>query len=263
MQFKRQLEGIKWRFLWVVVALGIGTSLTFYYRIEIFQLLLAPAGGRLSPSGMPIFTAPTEMFSVTIDLVMKGGIVAAFPVAVYHLYRLASPMIGRRPRRLIRNYLMLGAVLYLGGTAFAYFIMLPTGLRFLLSFSTDIASPMIRISEYLTLVLAMLFWLGVVFELPLLMMLLAHIRLVSHRQFQKFRRYVPLAAFILGAFITPTFDAINQTLVAVPLILLYELGILLAWLVRPKGKRDPSKPYEGTLCGNNNERRCVGCDCPL
>ena len=242
MQFKRRFGGIRWRFLWVFVALGIGASFTFYYRIEIFQLLMAPAGGRLSPSGKPIFTDPVEMFSVTIDLVGKGGIVAAFPVAVYHLYRFASPMIGRSPRYLIRNYLMLGAALYLGGTAFAYFIMLPTGLRFLLSFSTDIADPMVRISEYLSLVLAMIFWMGVVFELPLIMMLLAHIRLVSHRQFQKFRRYVPLAAFILGALITPTVDMVNQTLVAVPLIVLYEFGVFLAWLVRPKGIRDPSKP---------------------
>lgn len=176
------------------------------------------------------------MFGVTIDLVLKGGIIAAFPVAVFHLYRLFSPMLGSTPRRLIRNYLLLGAFLYLGGTAFAYFVMLPTGLRFLLSFGTDIATPMIRISEYLTLVLTLIFWLGVVFELPLIMMLLAHIRLVSHKQFKKFRRYVPLAAFILGAMITPTVDFINQTLVAVPLILLYELGIFLSWLVRPKVK---------------------------
>lgn len=233
-QLKRQLRGVKRRLLWVFLALGVGASLAFYYRMEIFHLLLAPADGRLSPSGMPVFIAPTEMFSVTIDLVMKGGFVAAFPVAVYHLYRFASPMLGSRPRRLIRTYFMLAAALYLGGTAFAYFILLPTGLRFLLSFGTDIATPMIRISEYLTLVMAMLFWLGVVFELPLVMMLLAHIRLVSHRQFRKFRRYVPLAAFIMGAVITPTMDMVNQTLVAVPLMLLYEFGVLLAWVVRPK-----------------------------
>lgn len=240
-----QLRGVKWRLLSVFVALGIGSSLTFYYRREIFHLLVAPAGGQLSPSGMPIFIAPTEMFGVMIDLVLKGGFVAAAPVAVYHLYRLASPMIGRRPRRLLRIYLTLGAALYLGGTAFAYFIMLPTGLRFLLHFSVDIATPMIRISEYLTLVLAMLFWLGVVFELPLVMMLLAHIRLVSHRQFKKFRRYVPLTAFIMGALITPTMDLVNQTLVAVPLMLLFELGIFLAWLVRRKLDDHGERHIEG------------------
>ena len=236
-QFRQRLRGVKRRLLYVCAALGVGASLTFYFRREIFHLLMAPAGGLLSSTGKPIFIAPTEMFSVTMDLVMKGGFVAAAPVAVYHLYRFASPMIGRRPRRLLRIYLALGAALYLGGTAFAYFIMLPTGLRFLLSFSADIATPMIRISEYLSLVMAMLFWLGVVFELPLAMMLLAHIRLVSYKGFRKFQRYVPLAAFTMGALITPTVDFVNSTLVAVPLIALYEVGIFLAWLVRPKLSR--------------------------
>lgn len=247
MQFKQQLEGIwqRWmffcRFLWrwrrvlsVFVALGIGASLTFYYRVEIFKLLLEPAGGRLSPNGMPIYTNPNEMFTVTIDLVGKGGIVTAVPVAVFQLYRFFSPKIGDTPRRLIRNYLLLAAFLYLAGTAFAYFVLLPTGLRFLLSFGTDIAVPMIRISEYLTLALTMLFWLGLVFELPLIMMLLAHIRLVSHEQFKKFRRYVPITASIFSVLITPTVDWVNVTLVTVPLIILYEFGVLLAWVVRPK-----------------------------
>ena len=254
-QFKQQLGRIwqQWlflcRFLWrwrrvlsVFVALGIGASLTFYYRVEIFNTLMAPAGGRLSPDGKPSFTNPNEMFTVTIDLVGKGGIVAAFPVAVYQLYRFFSPKIGETPRRLIRNYLLLGSVLYLCGTAFAYFVLLPTGLRFLLSFGTDIAVPYIRISEYLTLALTMLFWLGLVFELPLIMMLLSHIRLVSHMQLRKFRRYVPIVASIFSVLITPTVDWVNVTLVTVPIIVLYELGVYLAWLVRPKGIREPSKP---------------------
>lgn len=229
-----------WRLLSVFFALGLGASLTFYYRVEIFHLLLAPAGGRLSPSVQPVFLAPTEMFSVTIDLVGKGGIIAAFPVVVYHLYHFVSQIFGIGTRRLIRNYLLLGFALYLGGMAFAYFVMLPTGLKFLLSFGTEIATPMIRISEYLPLVLTLLFWMGVVFELPLIMMMLAHIRLVTHKQFQKFRRYVPLTAFILGALITPTVDIVNQTLVAVPLIVLYEFGVLLSWMVRPKGQGEPT-----------------------
>ena len=80
------------------------------------------------------------------------------------------------------------------------------------------------------------------FELPLIMMGLAHIRLVSHKQFQKFRRFVPLSAFFLGAMLTPTVDMVNQALVAIPLIILYEFGIFLSWLVRPKSIRDPSNP---------------------
>ena len=238
----RQLRGVKGRLLYVLVSLGVGSATTWYFKTEVFHLLLTPANGALSPDGQPIFTSPTEMFSATLDLVMKGGLLTAIPVAAFHLYRLVSPLLGKRPRRLIKGYAALGLALWLGGTAFAYFILLPTSLRFLLHFGTDIATPMIRITEYMALAMAMLFWLGIVFELPLIMMLLAHLRLVSHKQFRKVpRRYILIAAFILGAIITPTFDAVNQTLVAVPLIVLYEVGVFLAWVVRPKGLAESNK----------------------
>ena len=237
-QLGRQLRGLKWRALWVLSALGVGSSLTFYYRKEIFHLLLAPADGQLSPSGMPVFISPTEMFSVTIDLLIKGGLVLAIPMAAFQFYRFLCPLIGRTPRRLIRTYLLMGAALYLSGMAFAYFVMLPTGMQFLMQYGTDIATPMIRISEYIALAMALTFWLGFLFELPLAMMLLAHLRLVSYKQFRKVpRRYIALSAFILGAIVTPTFDMVNQTLVAVPLIVLYEVGVGLAYLVRPRVRR--------------------------
>ena len=174
------------------------------------------------------------MFSLVIGLAIKGGIVAALPVLVYHVYGLASHLLLVEQRRTIRRFLWLILFFYLAGTAFAYYVLLPTGLKFLLQFGTDIATPMIRISEYMELALAMLFWLGLVFEIPVVMLLLAKLRVVSHKQFQRFRRYVPIAALILGAIITPTFDIINQTLVALPLIFLYEVGIFLAWIARPK-----------------------------
>ena len=216
------------------VAFGVGASLTFYFRSTIFLWLLAPAGGQLSGTGHPIFTGPTEMFGLTVSLAMKGGIVAAAPVLVYHTYRILSPLFNKGKRREISLFLALGFILYLGGTSFAYFVLLPTGLRFLLTFGTDIATPMIRITEYMTLALAMIFWLGIVFELPLLMLLLTRLRVMSHTDFKKIRRYVPAMAFILGAIITPTFDIVNQTLVAVPLIALFEVGVFLSWMARPR-----------------------------
>ena len=218
----------------MLVAFGVGASLTWYFRTTIFLWLLAPAGDRLSGTGQPIFTGPTEMFGLTVSLVMKGGIVAAFPVLVYHTHCIISPLLNKWQRREFNLFLVLGSILYLGGTSFAYFVLLPTGLRFLLKFGTDIATPMIRITEYMDMALAMLFWLGVVFELPLLMLLLAKLRVMSHTGFRKIRRYVPAMAFIFAAIITPTFDIVNQTLVAVPLIVLFEVGVFFAWVVRPR-----------------------------
>lgn len=193
--------------------------------------------------GRPIFTSPTDMFSVTFDMVMKGGAVAAFPVLVYNVYALLlRPFLDTQRRRTALLFFGLLTLFYLAGTAFAYFVLLPTGLGFLLQFGTDIATPMIEITKYMELMLAMIFWLGIVFEIPVLMLMLAKLRLVSYRDFAKVCVYVPIAAVFFSMIITPTPDGVNMTLVAVPLILLYELGIFLAWLVRPKGIRDPSKP---------------------
>jgi len=200
--------------------------------------LLAPAGGLLSPyGGLPIFTAPTEMLSATIHLAMMGGVVTAFPVLTVGVLSLLNPLFTKRHRRFLFIFVPAIFVCYIGGAAFAYFVMLPVGLRFLLHFGEGIAIPMVRLTEYMSLITAMIFWLGVVFQLPIAMFLLAKMRIVSAGRLRKLRKYVPAAAFILSAVITPTFDIINQTMVAVPIILLYEVGLILAWLAEDGHKR--------------------------
>jgi sec-independent protein translocase protein TatC len=228
---------IRFRIFWIIVAFGVGASSTWYFREDIFRWLLAPAKGALSPWGLPVFTGPTEMLGSTISLAIKGGLVVAFPVLVFSIYGLAKPLLGQKQRRFAIVFLPAILLCYLGGAAFAYFVMLPTGMKFLLHFGTNIAVPVIRISEYMAIVTAMLFWLGIVFEIPLVMFLLAKMRLVSRRRFKRFRKYVPFAAFFLGAIITPTFDALNQTLVAVPIIVLYEFGLILSWVAEGGTRR--------------------------
>jgi hypothetical protein len=115
--------------------------------------------------------------------------------------------------------------------------MLPVGIAFLLHFGEGVAVPTIRISEYLSLVITLIFWLGVIFELPLLIFLLAKLRLVSYQRFKRIRKFVPPAAIIISAILTPTMDIVNQLLLAGPIIILYEVGLLLAWLAQPgKGR---------------------------
>ena len=209
-------------------------SLTWQFRVEIFGYLFAPADGQLSGTGKPIFTGPTEMFSITISLVMKGGLALAIPVLVYNIYDLFKPLFDKQKRRTILLFLWLMLIFYIAGMAFAYYVLLPAGLGFLLNFGTEIATPAIRITEYMELATAMLFWLGIVFEIPILMLLLAKLRLVSHTQFKKVRPYVPIAAVFLSMIITPTPDWVNQLLVAGPIWALYEVGWFLAFLVRPR-----------------------------
>jgi sec-independent protein translocase protein TatC len=114
--------------------------------------------------------------------------------------------------------------------------MTPPALHFLLTFGEGVAVPLIKVINIVNLMIRLLFWMGLVFETPLVMYLLAQIGLVDARKLSRFRRYWVVVAFVMGAIITPTFDPINQALVAVPLLVLYELGILLARLAG-RGKR--------------------------
>ena len=235
---RRFARRVRFGLLGTFLAFGIGAGLAWYFRVTIFNWLIAPAGGNLSPhDGLPVYTSPTEILSVTIRLSLTGGVIFAIPVLVLTIFYLVSPLISRHERRLVALFLPAILAAYLAGVSFAYFVMLPVGIAFLLSFGEGIAVPTIRISEYLSLAIVLLFWLGVIFELPLVMFLLAKLRLVSYQRFRRVRKFVPPVAIILSAIITPTFDVVNQLMVAIPIIVLYEVGLLLAWLAQPgKGR---------------------------
>ena len=235
---RRFARRVRFGLLGTFLAFGIGAGLTWYFRAIIFGWLIAPADGQLSPhQGLPVYTSPTEILSVTIRLSLTGGVILAIPVLVLTIFYLVSPLISRHERRLVALFLPAILAAFLAGVSFAYFVMLPVGIAFLLSFGEGIAVPTIRISEYLSLAIVLLFWLGVIFELPLVMFLLAKLRLVSYQRFKRVRKFVPPVSIILSAIITPTFDIVNQLMVAIPIIVLYEVGLLLAWLAQPgKGR---------------------------
>ena len=149
-----------------------------------------------------------------------------------------APGLNKQERRYLLAF-MPGVVLaFAGGVAFGYFVMTPPALHFLLTFGEGVAVPLIKVRNIANLMVRLLFWMGLAFETPLVMYLLAQIGLVNAKRLSRFRRYWVVVAFIMGAIITPTFDPVNQALVAVPLLVLYELGILLARLAG-RGRRSP------------------------
>jgi len=246
---RRFARRVRFGLLGTLLAFGTGAGLTWFYRVTIFGWLTAPADGMLSPhQGLPIYTSPTEILSTTIKLSLTGGVVFAIPVLVGTVFYLVRPLLKRNERRLVALFLPAILLCYLAGVSFAYFLMLPVGIAFLLHFGEGIAVPTIRISEYLSLVITLIFWLGVIFELPLLIFLLAKLRLVSYRRFKRVRKFVPPAALIISAILTPTMDIVNQLLLAGPIIVLYEVGLSLAWLAQPgKGRLVLRKLKAGLL----------------
>ena len=237
---REHLEELRKRLFVVAIAMTLGTVIAFVLHREILKLLMEPADDLLSGAGAGlIYTQLTENLGVSMKVSLLGGFILALPVVVYELVMFVAPGLTPRERRYLLMFLPAVVLTFALGVLFGYFVLLPPALRFLLTFDADIATPMIRVGNYMSIVTRLLFWLGIVFEIPILIFLLAKLRLVNHRMLARKRRIAIILAFVLGAMITPTFDPINQTFVAVPIVLLYETGIWLAWLAR-RGEKSSS-----------------------
>ena len=232
---REHLEELRWRLLIVVVAVLAGAGVSVFYFRTIVAFLTEPAGGRLSSGGGgPIYTELTELIGVTVKVSLLGGFILALPVVVYQVMMFVAPGLTRRERLYTLGVFPGAIISFAGGACFAYYVILPPILGFLLTFGGDVAQPMIRISNYINLVVTLLFWMGLIFQTPLIMFVASKVGVVTPQTFAKGRRYIVVVAFVAGALITPTFDPLNQALVAAPLIVLYELGIWLARLARWK-----------------------------
>jgi len=203
----------------------------------VFAFLLAPAEEMLSPfDGRPTFSAPQDMFSATLSLSMKGGQLVAFPVLVVGALAMLRPLVPRRFWLFVTIYSAISIAMFALGASFVFFTMIPVSLQFLLTFGKGIAEPVILLSEYLALLLSLLFWIGaVVFQLPVVMQLLAKFRLVPYAKARNLRKWVVPTAFIFAALITPSLDGTLTFLVALPMLILYEVGLLAGWLTHPDG----------------------------
>jgi sec-independent protein translocase protein TatC len=231
----RSLKNQFWiRVFWILVFLGMGAGYTFYFKEEIFNWLLAPAGDHLSPfDGKPVYGSPMGMMGATITVVSKGAILGALPVMVYSVLTMIRPWLPPRFWR-FTVWLTLSIMFsYLLGIAFVYYVMLPVGLGFLLSFGSNIAVALIDIGEYLKLLTALMFAMGLVFLIPILMFLLTKMRLVKYRHWRWGRIVVPLFAGFLGIILTPTADGINFLMVSLPVMGLYEVGLFVTWVLDP------------------------------
>ena len=227
-------QRVRRRLFLVFLTFSVGAASTWFYRVDIFTFLLIPAGGSLSPfDRQPVYITPTGMMAATIGLAIKGGAVVALPVTTISILTMLRPLTGRYWRFLL---IFTASVMlcFLGGATFGYYILLPTAMQFLLHFGAGIAVPMIDIAEYLAMFMAIVFWMGVIFVLPPAMYLLTKLRLVEYRTLRKIRKFVPPSALILAAILTPTFDVVNQTMMAVPMMILYEVGLFVSWAARPE-----------------------------
>jgi sec-independent protein translocase protein TatC len=228
MTLREHLDELRKRLMFSVIFLVIAVVVAFMFRNFLLELILAPGYG--DSGDRPIATEVLETVSVIFKVTLMAAFVVSLPVILYQIIMFISPGLTGRERAYL--FIMLPAVLlaFAGGTAFAYFVLFPPAFAFLSEFGIEHVDPEIRISSYVSVIVSLMFWMGVVFQIPIVLFTLARFGIVTPRFLARFRRYAIVLAFVAAAIITPTFDPVNQVLVAVPIIILYEIGIVLARL---------------------------------
>jgi len=157
-------------------------------------------------------------------------VILASPVIFWQIWKFVAPGLYKHEKRALLPFTFLSSICFLGGAAFGYFVVFPPAFKFLLGYSADFLQPMPAVNEYFSLSLRLLIAFGVIFELPIFMVFLAKIGVVNVAFLNKYRKYAILVNFIIAAILTPTPDIVNQMLMGIPLMVLYEISVVAVWL---------------------------------
>ena len=207
-----------------VAALVAGTAVSFYYLEQIIEALTAPVG-------QLYYLRPAEAFMVYLKIALLSGLVLASPVVLFQLYSFVRPALTLREKHYALCTIPIIIVLFLGGMLFSYYFVFPRAVEFFLGFGNGHVNPLISMESYLDFLLMLVVPFGFIFNIPVVFLLLAYLKLLPVNALGRYHKHVILAAFILAAFITPTPDIITQSLLALPMVVLYELSLVLCKLL--------------------------------
>lgn len=223
MTLLHHLEELRQRLIIAFVALLITTLFSLIFTKRFLILLIEPMGDSL-----PMAISPTETIAIYFKIALISGIILAMPVIIYQLIRFVAPGLLPHERRYLFFVVPSASFLYASGVAFAYYVMLPAAIPFLQGFMGDIIRQEWTVEKYISLVTRLMFWLGIIFETPLVIAFLARLGIVSPAMLWKNLRYAIVIIAVVAAVATPTPDPFNMSLLMLPLLLLYLFSILLA-----------------------------------
>ncbi len=228
------LNDLRKRLTRSAIAVLVGFLGCYAFAQKILTVLMQPMLDAIKQSHF-IYTLPTEAFFTEMKVAFVAGMFVSSPYIFYQIWQFIAPGLYSHERKWIMPIAFFSALCFTCGALFGYFVVFPFGFEFFASYSNDLLVFTPKLDEYLDFVLKLLFAFGIVFELPLFLFFLARLGLVTHEGLKKKRKYAILAAFILAAALTPP-DAISQTMMAVPLCVLYEVGVWLAFFFGKKRK---------------------------
>jgi sec-independent protein translocase protein TatC len=231
------LHELRARLFWIVLALILASSAAYVIQDHIMAALMAPLGGQRL-----VYLTPIGGFNFIFKVSIYFGVGVILPVVVYHLYRFLEPVMDIRRKRSVVLYTVASTLLAVAGGSFAYFASLPAALHFLTGLSIQNVSAMLTVDSYLTFVISYVLGAAALFQIPLILLIINTIKPIPPKKLLSFERFVVLGAFIVAAIISPTPDVTNQAILAVPIILMYQVGVLLVWMQSRKFKNDRPAP---------------------
>jgi len=244
--FTDHLEELRKRLIISIAAVVVGFILTYAFKNRLFDILIGPLKPLLKEGGdSMIFTSLPEAFFTYLKVSLLAGIMVAAPVIFYQFWMFIAPGLYTNERRLLMPIVCLSSFFFVGGALFGYFVVFPFGFKFFLSFSTDTIRPMLSMKEYLSFSAKLLLAFGLVFELPLVLTAMARLGIVTVPFLKKSRKYAIVIFFIGAAILTPP-DVVSQVMMALPLMLLYEISIIGAKIFgrKKRGEEDEEEPAD-------------------
>jgi sec-independent protein translocase protein TatC len=223
------LEELRKRIKITLIAVVIGFGISYFFSKELFDILMIPLVEALPPDSTLIFTGVAEAFITYLKVALVCGIFLASPVILHQLWAFLAPGLYENEKKSFFPVILFSSFFFVGGALFGYFVIFPFGFQYFLGFATDIIKPMPSVREYFAFSVKLLFAFGVVFELPLFILFLSRLGIVNHKMLRSFRKYALLLIFAVAAIITPP-DVFSQIMLGLPMILLYEVGIIVAKL---------------------------------
>ena len=223
--FTEHLEELRKRLIVCFIAVGVGFVLSYGFKEKLFQILTRPLIRVMQTGDKLIFTGLPEAFFTYLKVAFLSGIILATPVIFYQFWMFVAPGLYNKEKRLMVPVVVLSTFFFVGGASFGYFIVFPYGFKFFLGFASEIIQPLPTMREYLSFASKLLLAFGLVFELPLIITFLARFGMVSVSFLKKNRKYALLLFFVGAAILTPP-DVVTQVMMALPLILLYEISIV-------------------------------------
>jgi len=246
MPFTGHLDELRTRMIRCFIAIGLGFAVSYGFKEKLFQILVNPLTRVMEAGDKMIYTGLPEAFFTYLKVSLLAAIMVASPVLLYQFWMFVAPGLYQKERHILFPIIVLSTIFFVGGALFGYFIVFPWGYRFFLGFATETIRPMLSMREYLSFSSKLLIAFGICFELPLVLTGMARLGLVSVAMLKKNRKYALLIFFAGAAILTPP-DVVTQIMMAMPLMVLYEISIIGARIFQRKPPDDEPEEEEEEL----------------